>query len=87
MKPNITPVSGLHGIEKGTAIIEHVTLNVGGLTCVGCENKLSRSLDAIPGIRNLQTSLVMSQADTYKDPILFPLPDMAQLFEELRNPN
>jgi copper chaperone CopZ len=50
-------------IEKSTVIVEHVTLNVEGLTCVGCENKLFRSLNTIPGIRHLQTSLVMSQAE------------------------
>lgn len=60
---NNTSFSGLHDIEKGTAMTEHVTLNVEGLTCVGCENKLFRSLNAIPGIHNLQTSLVMSQAE------------------------
>jgi Cd2+-exporting ATPase len=63
VNPNITLLSGLRDIEKGSAILEHVTLNVEGLTCVGCENKLFRSLDAIPGIHNLQTSLVMSQAE------------------------
>jgi Cd2+-exporting ATPase len=52
-----------HDIEKATSIIEHITLNVQGLTCAGCENKLVRSLNAIPGIHNLQTSLVMSQAE------------------------
>lgn len=57
------PTSGPHDIEKSTAIIDHVTLNVEGLTCVGCENKLFRSLNAIPGIHHLQTSLVMSQAE------------------------
>ncbi|RHZ58279.1 hypothetical protein CDV55_105698 [Aspergillus turcosus] len=63
LNPNITPTSGLHDIEKGTATIEHVVLSVEGLTCVGCENKLFRSLNAIPGIHNLRTSLVMSQAE------------------------
>lgn len=63
VNPNITLLSGLRDIEKGSVILEHVTLNVEGLTCVGCENKLFRSLDAIPGIHNLQTSLVMSQAE------------------------
>ncbi|MCJ1421929.1 hypothetical protein MMC32_008296 [Xylographa parallela] len=57
------PVSGRRDIEKDTVITEHVILSVEGLTCVGCENKLFRSLSAIPGIRNLQTSLVMSQAE------------------------
>ncbi|ERF70780.1 P-type cation-transporting ATPase [Endocarpon pusillum Z07020] len=50
-------------IESATTIIEHVTLNVEGLTCAGCENKLFRSLDAILGVHNVQTSLVMSQAE------------------------
>ena len=61
--PGNTPTSGPCDIEKSTAIIEHFTLSVEGLTCVGCENKLFRSLNAIPGIRHLQTSLVMSRAE------------------------
>lgn len=68
VRPNITPASCLYDVEKCTAIIEHVTLNVEGLTCVGCETKLFRSLNAIPGIHNLQTSLVMSQAEFDIDP-------------------
>jgi Cu2+-exporting ATPase len=63
VNPKIMPASGLADIEKDTVITEHVTLSVEGLTCVGCENKLFRSLSAIPGIHNLQTSLVMSQAE------------------------
>lgn len=55
-------------IESATTIIEHVTLNVKGLTCAGCENKLFRSLDAIHGVHNVQTSLVMSQAEFDLDP-------------------
>jgi Cd2+-exporting ATPase len=57
------PLSHPRDIEKNTVIIEHVTLNVEGLTCVGCENKLFRSLNTIPGIHHLQTSLLMSQAE------------------------
>lgn len=63
IKPDMTLDLRLHDIEKAAAITEHVILNVEGLTCVGCENKLFRSLDAIHGIYNLQTSLVMSQAE------------------------
>ncbi|KAI9806959.1 MAG: hypothetical protein M1833_002617 [Piccolia ochrophora] len=58
-----TPARGSRYVEEGTTIIEHVTLGVEGLTCVGCENKLFRSLDAIRGVHNLQTSLILSQAD------------------------
>lgn len=50
-------------IEKGAILLEHVVLNVQGLTCVGCETKLFRSLHGIPGIHNLRTSLVLSQAE------------------------
>jgi Cd2+-exporting ATPase len=50
-------------IEKGSLVLEHVVLDVQGLTCVGCETKLFRSLRDIPGIRNLHTSLVLSQAE------------------------
>lgn len=62
-KPTIAPGSGLLDVEQGIAIIEHVTLSVEGLTCIGCENKLLRSLDMASGIHNLQTSLIMSQAE------------------------
>jgi len=50
-------------IEKGATFLEHVVLDVQGLTCVGCETKLFRSLQSVPGIRNLRTSLVLSQAE------------------------
>ena len=50
-------------IEKGTMFLEHVVLDVQGLTCVGCETKLFRSLHGIPGVHNLRTSLVLSQAE------------------------
>jgi cation transport ATPase len=50
-------------IEKASPGIEHVVLSVEGLTCVGCENKLFKSVDVLPQVHNLQTSLVMSQAE------------------------
>ncbi|KAJ9493709.1 hypothetical protein H2202_010831 [Exophiala xenobiotica] len=50
-------------IEKGSLAVEHVVLDVQGLTCVGCETKLFRSLHDIPGVCNLRTSLVLSQAE------------------------
>ena len=50
-------------VEKGFNESEHVVLSVQGLTCVGCENKLSRSLEMMPSVQNIKTSLVMSQAE------------------------
>ncbi|KAH0548628.1 hypothetical protein GP486_007828 [Trichoglossum hirsutum] len=56
-------ISTSSDLEKGFADYEHVVLSVQGLTCSGCENKLSRSLHALPYVRNIRTSLVLSQAE------------------------
>ena len=50
-------------IEQAPSDLQHVILDVQGLTCTGCEMKLFRSLRSIPGIYHLQTSLVLSQAE------------------------
>ena len=50
-------------IEQGASVIQHVSLAVEGMTCVGCETKLIRALDCIPGVHNLNTSLVLSKAE------------------------
>lgn len=50
-------------LEKGFSQAEHVTLNVQGMTCTGCERKLYQALESISSISNIQTSLVLAQAD------------------------
>ena len=50
-------------LEQDPSNLERVILDVQGLTCTGCETKLFRSLQSIPGIYRLQTSLVLSQAE------------------------
>ena len=50
-------------IERGGSAVEHVSLAVEGLTCAGCETKLFRALRGIPGVHNLNTSLVLSKAE------------------------
>lgn len=55
-------------IEKGALFLDRVVLDVQGLTCVGCETKLFRSLQGISGVTNLRTSLVLSQAEFDLDP-------------------
>ena len=50
-------------LEKGFHQVEHITLNVQGMTCTGCERKLHQALESIPSISNVQTSLVLAQAD------------------------
>jgi Cu2+-exporting ATPase len=43
--------------------VEHLVLSVHGMTCTGCEKKLYRSLDSLPAISNIKTSLVLAQAE------------------------
>ena len=50
-------------IEKGPFQVEHLVLSVHGMTCTGCEKKLYRSLDSLPAISNIKTSLVLAQAE------------------------
>ncbi|KAI0664406.1 heavy metal translocatin [Cubamyces menziesii] len=42
---------------------EHLVLAIKGMTCTGCENKLSRTLAGIAAIRNAKTSLVLCRAE------------------------
>ena len=50
-------------VEKDSAWLRHVLLDVQGLTCTGCEAKLYRALTSLPGIYNVRTSLVLCQAE------------------------
>lgn len=65
--PKVEPQSCSRDTEQSPLVTEHISLSVQGMTCVGCEIKLFRSLSVIPGIRNLQTSLVLSRAEFDKD--------------------
>ncbi len=69
-------------IEKSRAILEHVVLNVQGLTCTGCETKLFRSLCSLPGVLNLQTSLVLAQAEFDMDETAGPVAQVIRSVEK-----
>ena len=69
-------------IEKGALVLQHVVLDVQGLTCVGCETKLFRSLRGTPGIRNLRTSLVLSQAEFDLDEKAGPVNEVIKSVEK-----
>ena len=64
---NVSKVPGTNtdeiDIERGPATLEHVALTVQGMTCTGCETKLSRSLRDIKSTTNIKTSLVLSRAE------------------------
>ena len=69
-------------IEKGALFLDHVVLSVQGLTCVGCETKLFRSLHGIPGVTNLRTSLVLSQAEFDLDQKSGPVTEIIKTVEK-----
>ncbi|KAF2828028.1 copper-translocating P-t [Ophiobolus disseminans] len=50
-------------LETGLSGKEHVILTISGMTCTGCETKLSRTLATLPAITKLKTSLVLSRAE------------------------
>ncbi len=57
---SLTPVE--IDLEKGSAV-EHAVTQISGMTCTGCERKLQRVLSSIPGVHNVQTSLVLGRAE------------------------
>lgn len=69
-------------IEKGAAAILHVSLAVEGLTCTGCETKLFRALSGIPGVQNLNTSLVLSKAEFDLDDQAGPIGEVIRAVEK-----
>ncbi|KAF2276116.1 heavy metal translocatin [Westerdykella ornata] len=50
-------------LERALSGKEHVILSISGMTCTGCETKLSRTLTTLPAITKLKTSLVLSRAE------------------------
>lgn len=50
-------------LENGLAGKEHIILSISGMTCTGCETKLSRTLAGLDSVNNLKTSLVLSRAE------------------------
>lgn len=50
-------------LELGISGKEHVILSISGMTCTGCETKLSRTLATLPSITKLKTSLVLSRVE------------------------
>lgn len=48
--------------EKGAAETEHIVLSVSGMTCSGCELKLTRTLANFDHVQNLQVSVILARA-------------------------
>ncbi|TKX20143.1 P-type cation-transporting ATPase-like protein [Elsinoe australis] len=75
---SVTEASGhIDDIERA-ALREHVLLNVQGMTCTGCENKLKRALEATPGTSNIKTSFLNSRADFDLDQSVVPAEEVVK---------
>ncbi|KAL7920986.1 p-type copper atpase [Trichoderma austrokoningii] len=57
------PIPVVTDVENQAAGKEHVILTVSGMTCTGCETKLKRTLAAVPAVKDLKTSLILSRAE------------------------
>lgn len=56
-------IDAVTDIENRGTGKEHVVLSISGMTCTGCETKLSRALVTVPAVKDLKTSLVLSRAE------------------------
>jgi len=50
--------------------METVTLKVGGMTCMGCVSSVTRVLQAVKGVSDVDVSLEKAQAEVRYDPAL-----------------
>ncbi|KAM0350166.1 hypothetical protein ACHAPU_003331 [Fusarium lateritium] len=57
------PIQAMNDIENQGTGKEHVVLSISGMTCTSCETKLIRTLATLPAVKDLKTSLVLSQAE------------------------
>lgn len=48
--------------------METVTLKVGGMTCMGCVNSVTKVLEQTPGVAGAEVSLDLGQAIVRYDP-------------------
>ena len=59
---HVWPMSSVIDLEKGPTM-SHVVIQVAGMTCTGCERKLSNVLSGISGVRNIKTSIILGRAE------------------------
>ncbi|RAL06014.1 cation-transporting P-type ATPase PCA1 [Aspergillus ibericus CBS 121593] len=57
------PIQAITDLEGQGTGKEHVVLSISGMTCTGCETKLTRSLGTVPAVKDLKISLVLSRAE------------------------
>ena len=50
--------------------MQHIVLNITGMTCGGCTNSVKRVLTALPGVGEVNVSLEHANAEVEFDPAL-----------------
>jgi Cd2+-exporting ATPase len=70
-------------LEKGVSKGARIILSVQGMTCTGCETKLSKSLANVAGISNIKTSLVLSRAEFDLDQRVTSAEDAAAMLKRM----
>ncbi|MDR2657297.1 MAG: sulfite exporter TauE/SafE family protein [Oscillospiraceae bacterium] len=60
-----------------------VRLNIGGMTCVSCQNRIQRGLRAAPGISGATVSWNEGAADITYDPAVISVMAIAEIIEKL----
>lgn len=58
-----TPESDDIDIERALGGTQHITLQVQGMTCTGCEKKVFKLLSSLPEVSQVKTSLFLAQAE------------------------
>jgi len=47
---------------------EHITLKVGGMTCMGCVGSVKRLLSQVPGVKQVDVDLASGKTEIDYDP-------------------
>lgn len=61
--------------------MEHITLKIGGMTCMGCVRTLNKVLSALPGVDTVDIELASGDARIGFDPVLAKPADFATAIE------
>ena len=62
--------------------MEHVTIKVDGMTCMGCVGSVTRVLSAVDGVSNVAVSLEQGRAELDIDPARASLQQLRTAIED-----
>ncbi|MDR3393123.1 MAG: heavy-metal-associated domain-containing protein [Sulfuriferula sp.] len=61
--------------------MQHIILNITGMTCGGCTNSVTRVLSALPGVGKVNVSLEHANAEVEFDPTKSSIEALKQAIE------